>query len=232
MIRRYLAKLSRTRSPVFPISDFFTHAATTPLTQITLNIETIIERLQNRADMIEEVHLLYQTLLQTQHLNSLLSVIKQPTQKPYSRFPAKAALEEVVIRCHQPHIGKHLQATLMLDKEAWLPGHAFYFQEIVSCVITNAFEAYGKYQRQKSIALVAMQQNKKLQLYICDQGKGMNWVTTQLATQKGFTQKASGQGIGLSFVKHIVETYFKGRFIITSYANVGTVVMIQVPLKG
>lgn len=232
LLSRIVSNSSLSPKPIATSNAFFTHAASTPLTQIALNVETVMENLRLKNHMAEDIELLTQTLLHIHHLQTLIKVTASGSETKRHRFPAKAALEELVIRCHQPQQGKHLKASLLIDQNAWLSGHSFYLQEVLSCIITNSFEAYGKYQRRKTIALVAMQHARKLHIYVCDQGHGMNWLTHQLATRQGFTKKPSGQGLGLAFVKQTIEQYFKGKFALASSAEVGTVAMIQIPLRA
>lgn len=211
------------------LSPFFSHAINTPLTHLVLDLESLLPQLNKRTGLQKEKMLLLQALHETYYLKSLVSVIHRSQPKRPTSFLVKAALDEVVLRFQNPQAQRYIFAQISITDRVKLGGHACLLQEALGCLINNAFEAYPNHQK-KQIALIAFQTSKTLTLYLGDQGKGMNWWTQQLLRLPGFTNKKRGHGLGLFFVKHTIETYFHGRFKITSDLNSGTVIMIQIPL--
>ncbi len=76
---------------------------------------------------------------------------------------------------------------------------------------------------------VSMEENeKKIFIDVADTGKGMQKSMFKKIFQPGFTTKKRGWGLGLSFVKRIVEEYHNGKiYVKSSTVNVGTTIRVE-----
>jgi len=206
---------------------FFTHAVNTPLTNLSINLDQALALLATKPHTQQEHQIIYQALLLAKHLRSLM-LQRSSTKSRVGKFIVKAAIQEVVIRLQQPP-RRSIISALFIDDDTRLFGDAYYFQEALSCVITNAFQASRK--RRTKVVITTFTLRDKLTIYVSDAGPGMDWLTMRLATIKGFTNRKQGTGYGLSFAKNVIEEYHHGKLQLISSADMGTLVIIQLPLK-
>lgn len=209
-----------------PSGIFFTHAASTPLTNIAINLESALSRLRHHPQWQQEALHLEQALLDTKHLQRLFLQKRHKSKC----FKVNSATQEVIIRLHNPAQRKCIKSSLFIPETVCLSGSVFQFQEALSCLISNAFEAYPKF-KEKHIAILAFSAQKQLHFYICDTGEGMPWIAQQLIGTIGLTTKSTGHGKGMAFAKKVIETEFKGTLRIYSDPHHGTTVNVTIPLK-
>lgn len=206
---------------------FFAHAVNTPLTTLTLQLEQAVTKLKAHSTLKDEQQQLLQALASAHHLQKLMKL--KATTSRATVFPLKSALQEVITRLEDSE-SRIIASSLLVDEDTYLSGQIFLFQEALSCLITNAFEAYHR-RRKKKIAVIALETGRHCLIYICDSGKGMDWLTQQLVTVHGFSRKKLGWGQGITFAKVVIEEFFRGQLLINSQSNTGTVIMIKLPLK-
>jgi signal transduction histidine kinase len=207
---------------------FFIHALSTPLSSLLINLDLCLEALA-QTPATPRVYL-EQAILDVQHIQALLSVVK-PTPKNHKlSFEVKAAVQEVIIRRHQPWHQQNVLAHIQLPSDLKLPGHPFYFQEALTCLINNGFEAYGT-ARHKMVTVACFKRKNQIIMHITDSGKGMSWPELQLITVRHLSFKPHHTGIGLSFVKQIISTYYHGRFFVHSTRGGGTTITLIIPHK-
>ena len=96
-------------------------------------------------------------------------------------------------------------------------------------LIKNAVEAMEGNKGEITISAVKLS-DKKIQLLVQDTGKGMNTTAKLQVFEPGFTTKKRGWGIGLNFVKRIIEEYHSGKIYVkeTSLGK-GTTFAIELP---
>ncbi|NJB70713.1 two-component system phosphate regulon sensor histidine kinase PhoR [Saonia flava] len=102
--------------------------------------------------------------------------------------------------------------------------------------INNILDNAKKYSKNPIINLKAKKKNGKLQIIISDNGKGIDEKDKNRIFQKyyrvlnGNTYEVKGYGLGLSYVKKVVENH-KGKIMIESEVGMGTTVLIEIPLN-
>lgn len=210
---------------------FFIHALASPLSSLLITLDLCLETLDQPNQRLTSKQFVNQALLDVKHLQHLLTISHSGYRATKSTFTLKSALQEVVIRLHQPWRQQQVHAHLHLASSLKLKGHAFYFQEALSCLIKNAFEAYGS-RRIKTVALTCYQQKQQVIIHISDLGSGMGWVSRQLFDKVGYSSKPTNQGVGLSFVKNIIEHQYRGKLIIQTVKGGGTTITIIVPIRA
>jgi C4-dicarboxylate-specific signal transduction histidine kinase len=165
------------------------------------------------------------------YLQRVIHSTKYLRQARQDRFYIKLALQEVVIRLHQPQKGLYVLPNLAVTEQVTLPGQSFFLQEAVSCLITNAFAAYGS-RREKQVVLTCYQHQSNLVLQVSDFGSGMDWLTHRLAAKGILTPRANFHGHGLQFVKDVVQRLYRGQLYIQSLRDMGTVVTCILPMSA
>lgn len=97
------------------------------------------------------------------------------------------------------------------------------FTRLLSNLINNSVEADSKLV---NISLKKL--DKKLEITIADQGKGIDPSQLHRVGEAHFSMRASGNGLGVSHAKQTIESA-KGLFKIESQFGSGTTVKIQLP---
>lgn len=101
--------------------------------------------------------------------------------------------------------------------------------------INNLLENAKKYSEEPKIEMGAFVQERKLFIRISDNGKGIGKRDQKLVFQKyyrvsdGNKYGVKGYGIGLSYVKKVIEKH-NGKIDLESELNMGTTIILQIPL--
>ena len=126
------------------------------------------------------------------------------------------------------------EITLHLDLPATLPPlslSALHFTQIIQNLILNAEQAMGG---RGSLSIIGCQiphkQGSALKLTINDTGPGITADVMSRIFEPGFTTKATGNGIGLSQVKNLVESA-GGKIDIQSTLGKGTSITLVLPFQ-
>lgn len=202
----------------------FHHAASTPLSSLLINLE-----------LAQEHQKLSQSPYVKQALNSayrLKDLFELPSQSKSRIFLVKYFLQESIRLINQLYPQVIIKHHLNFPQATRLKGNRFYFQEAVICTLKNAIEAYqGIDIREKQLVLVSGQITKsKLKISFVDGGRGMNWLEKTLMFADGLSFKHNGAGVGLTWVKRVVENHFLGEIKVISKKNHGTTMIWSLPL--
>lgn len=151
-------------------------------------------------------------------LNKKITNIDQILEDVYLIIKAKAEKEGVTIL-----IEKQVSCELIIDPEL-----------IKSCIlnlITNAFQAMQKVQRERILRISSTILNNEYVLTVTDNGEGVYKEDLPKVFEPFFTTKKeeAGLGLGLSFTKRVVEEH-GGRVEFESIKGEGSVVKIILPL--
>lgn len=196
-------------------ANVFRHACATPLT-------VLISSLEN--DENAKV-----SLIAAKKLSEIIRSTSAISENESSFKVVDAILESLHISTSK-YKDHQISKNILVDIKLEMTGNKLYFQEVISCIINNAMEAYEN-DDVKPINILVRRKNDHLEIVITDYGSGMSFLKQKLVALKGFTTKKSGKGIGLSFVKRTIEKLFYGNFKITSRSKVGTQVCLSIPLE-
>lgn len=200
----------------------FTHACKTPLTIALCNLELASSSEKLPVEYLEHID---QVKKAVERLGALLVAVNQQHEDD-SSFPVATAVREVVTLLQTKT--KTVSVEQVGVSSTCIAGNKLYFQEALSCLVTNAFEAYPEQQNQHvTISLRIV--NNLLYIHIIDYAKGMSAVAKFFASIQGVTFKKEGKGIGLNFAKQTIEQ-LKGKMRITSEPDCGTRVVIALPV--
>jgi signal transduction histidine kinase len=99
-------------------------------------------------------------------------------------------------------------------------------------VISNAVESYGEKSGSVEITAEGAESGQMVKLTIQDRGCGMDAETLKKATQPFFSAKTAGRkrGMGLAYAARFIQIN-KGTLTITSEPDIGTTVIINLPIK-
>ena len=98
----------------------------------------------------------------------------------------------------------------------------------VENLVRNALEAMPN---GGTLILRTRMDKRSLVLEVEDSGEGMNARTRERAFDDFYTTKATGSGLGLAFVRRVVEAH-GGQVTLTSHEGRGTTVTLHLPISG
>jgi len=109
-----------------------------------------------------------------------------------------------------------------------LYGKKLLLVEAVMCLVKNSLES----NLDTVVGINIFPSQKSLKIVLSDFGKGMNGWQQLLFSQPFITTKSRGFGIGLPFVKWVVEVVFDGQFDLLSKSNLGTMIVLKLPMSN
>jgi signal transduction histidine kinase len=213
------------KSWLFSTSPVIKHSLATPLANILLNTEIAVNNIDSNNN---SAVYLRRVLLNARYLESILKLSESSSPQPFS---PKKALSELIVLNEGSKLKKHLITRTFLPKELSLLGSKLAFQEIITCLLNNAYESYRTKAKQRVIFLSALLKNQLLELSVIDGGQGMTWLTKKLSVNPLYSTKNNHSGLGLYFVKKTLEQEFSGSFLLDSKVGRGTKVTLLFPLK-
>ncbi|MBP7842919.1 HAMP domain-containing histidine kinase [Candidatus Woesebacteria bacterium] len=201
----------------------FRHACMTPLTILNCTLENL-EKEQCQKQKKETVEIAKEAVL---YLTKLIAAVTK-TNETEQKFNVNDAINEAVF-LFKSKTGCCVYYSNFLPKRLQLFGSKLYFQEIIICLLNNAYEAY---QDKKLVHISLSVRIIKGQVFlgVVDFAKGMTQLGQKLALVKGVSYKENGLGLGLTFVKKTIEAEFKGVLKIISGYGVGTHVQVAIPI--
>jgi len=214
-----------------PGGIFFTHSVKTPLTTLQLNLESLEKSIvKSHSSKVK---------------NSLASAISasQQIQTLITNLPGLSKLDKTstVNICQSIEALKTLYRNkdetyqLMFNikltsKDQCLRINKLHFMELMLCLIGNGFESYNSANSNKIVIVTAIEKNKEVEIQVQDFGKGLSVFVFKLWGEAGFSNKKSGKGFGLWFVRQVVEKFFHRKLKIISEKEKGTIVRFNLPL--
>jgi two-component system phosphate regulon sensor histidine kinase PhoR len=140
-------------------------------------------------------------------------------QKICEEFSALTMLEEIVFS-FELEAGNYL-----------IKGESSHLENAINNLLDNA----KKYSDQPVIRLRAHKEKKKLIITVVDNGRGISKKDLPRIFQKyyrvpnGNLHKVTGYGLGLSYVKKVLEEH-KAKISVESEVHIGTTIIISIPL--
>ena len=130
-----------------------------------------------------------------------------------------------------PHFGRHV-FEVDLDDLPQVPLNAELMGWTFENLFKNAIDAIGG--KEGTIAVRArLRDPETVSITVRDNGRGIDADSVARVFQPGFSTRKRGWGLGLAFVKRIVEEYHGGRIQIAhSAAGWGTSFEIELPARG
>lgn len=207
---------------IITFSRHLHHMLATPVTTLLCSVETLQSSSDLRTIKKTVSHLaaaserLQQTLRQLQFQNSG-SEHFSPLTICKALLPLFESQNNFCTVLNSP-------ATLELS----FTGNRFLFEEVLICLINNALESYQ--DEEKKMVIISLYTEKNTLLCsVRDFGKGISWWQLPLITLPSLSFKKQHSGIGLAFVKKVVQEEWLGKLEIQRH-QYGTSITIQLPL--
>ena len=108
-------------------------------------------------------------------------------------------------------------------KGAWVRGSKFELMRIFQNLLKNSLEAGAT-----RVEVGFVRRGEVIELFVTDNGAGMDAERVKRALHGGFSSKASGTGLGLSICRHLAGTH-GATFALESVAGQGTTVKLNFP---
>jgi two-component system NtrC family sensor kinase len=105
-------------------------------------------------------------------------------------------------------------------------------QQVLYNLLNNAADAMGKRKGEGgsiTIGTVYQPENKLVEMWVSDTGRGMSGKELKKVFTTGFTTKESGHGMGLSICTKIIESH-QGTIQVESKLDEGTTFRVKLPL--
>ncbi|OGJ37815.1 MAG: hypothetical protein A2383_01870 [Candidatus Pacebacteria bacterium RIFOXYB1_FULL_39_46] len=209
---------------LFSTAPVIRHSFSTPITNILLNTQIAVQALPVEARALSDIYL-QRVLLNANYLSSAL----QTATSTHSWFSPKQALKELLTLNDDTKLKQHLISRLPVTDNFKLSGNKLFFQEMVACLLNNAYESYAPEKINKPIFLSFSLKNKVGVLSVADGGQGMNWLKQKMSINQFYSSKQNHSGLGLYFVKKTLEQDFGGKFLLSSRPQKGTVITLSFP---
>lgn|GEM_PF-1123849 len=205
-------------------SRVLNHALNTPLSTLNLAVDLLDESLEKNRNK----RYLHQLKLALKQLRGLLDYVKGKEIIKIQQFDILHATQEVAILYRQQ--GVYITITPAHSKNKYrITGPKILYQEAISCLISNAIQAYPVCATGIPIILACRQNKWSVRVDVIDLGKGMTKWQQFYALAHGLKLNNQEKGLGLPFAKNIIEDNFRGRFWLRSTIDSGTRVSIVIP---
>ena len=214
------------------------HQLGTPLSSISGWLELIQSEIDLNRDSPKKLEQIRQMTGEMQkdmgRLGKIASRFSQIGSVPELR-PADVGtvLEETIayFRDRGPQFGKH---QILIDRQDELPAvplNAELMSWVFENLFKNAMDAIGRKPGKIEVRVQPADDDRGVSITFQDNGCGISAENVGRVFEPGFSTKKRGWGLGLAFVKRIVEEYHKGKIaIVRSTPDEGTVIEINLPL--
>lgn len=218
-----------------PDNNFFSsvkvlqHSLNTPLSSLLTNLELLAQDSQLNFKQLNSHLYLKRCVLSAQYLKEIITQADQLETTLVNSFYIKEAIQEVIEISKNPKRQGLLLPFLQLEAKTKLAGNKVYFQEMLICLLNNAFQAYAEHAPNKLVLLFANKNQDNLQLKVVDAGQGF------LCLKDSGTAQIPGEpilpkGTGLNFIEQVIAHHFHGQILVKSAPQQGTSVHCSLPL--
>jgi hypothetical protein len=163
-------------------------------------------------------------------LNKIASRFSRIGSVPeFRRGDATDVIAETVAYFHNrlPHFGRQIRIEEHYEPVTEVPINRELLGWAFENLFKNAIDAIDRPDGLITVSVRPYQQRQGVEIDVHDNGKGMNPYLQKRAFLPGYSTKKMGWGLGLTFVKRIIEDYHSGKITIKeSIPNQGTTVHI------
>lgn len=207
---------------------FFNHALATPLNSLALNLDLAISTTPSSTPL----NYLERASLSVDRIKSLMKTSHLSSEEELQVFYLKKAIRETLMLLDDKQEPSVIKTHLLIKNTQTLVGNKFLFQEALLCALKNSLESYPTKQGNKTVLLIVKPSASELIISITDGGKGLSWLEQQLVFTEGYTDKPLGSGVGMSWIKTVVEKQLRGKVNISSKKGKGTTMKWVLPIDS
>ena len=222
------------------LSQGLFHDLMSPLTSITLNIDTLSK---NNLLSKEEIDSMQRSIEASKKMKSFMESLKSiignqqthPEKQESSLEHELSIVQDLLAYKARMH---GVKIILNNSDDANIALHPIRLQQLFMNLISNAIDAYempdesGKDEEKRTVSISWKKESDDLHLFIDDNGKGMSKDNLDKAFEQSFTTKADGTGIGLMTAATIVKGELKGTISLKSSLGKGTSCSIRIPYRS
>ncbi len=206
-----------------------THATATPLTNLLINLELLERDLYQTKTHTNAYYYLSKAVLSAKYLKEIMKQCKGDSNCINKEFLVKDAIREMLQICKNPQHNSQLISYLQLSMQDKLKGNKLYFQEMLICLINNAFQAYQPHDANQLVVITANKEKMAIKIRVVDGGSGFLELNDSL--RQHHTHCSNSNGTGLRFVRQVISTHFGGSIKISSTCHRGSCVECHFPLR-
>lgn len=214
------------------LSSGLFHDLINPLTAIMLNINKAkIDSENDPSFNIIKMEINQAFKASEKMKDYIISVRKQINfQDQKELFSLNKEIEEAVMILDYKAKINRVIITFMANEEIKINGDPIKFNQIITNLISNAIDSYDE-QQNREIIVKLNKTNGKIILEVIDNGRGIPENIINKIFEPFFTTKKNDSlGLGLSFIKKIVEESFLGTISVVSKSNSGTTFSVNIPV--
>lgn len=205
-----------------------THATATPITNLLINLELLERDISQATTHANCSYYLSKAILSAQYLKEIMQECTNNPLCVKKRFIVKDSIREMLQICKNPEHRGQLVSYLQLTGQESLTGNKLYFQELLICLINNAFQAYQSHDSNQLVVVTASQDGTMLKIRVVDGGSGFLELNDSLKKHQNTSSKSGGTG--LRFVRQVMLDHFGGSVNINSTCHKGSCVECVFPL--
>ena len=210
-----------------------THELKTPIAIAKLNLETLQKR---KLDESQQQRLIQNTIQEANRLNALCNnmlLVSQMEDKRYHLTKENFDLSALVTDCVNDFKNRFPERVYhtAINNDIFITGDRLLLQMAVNNLIDNA----GKYSAKDAVVTISLQQQEsKINLSVKDEGRGIAAEDRKKVFEKFFrvpkgdVHDVKGFGLGLAYIKKIIELH-EGTIELESEKNNGTTFTITLP---
>ena len=210
------------------------HEIKNPLTPMKLSLQHMQRRIGDEKELSMAVksnfgHSIQSLLSQIDNLSDIAGSFSSFATMPepiHEDFDMTALVKEVGV-LHSSMM--QFSTAIQIDKPVIVNGDLGWMNNVLNNLIINAFQSIPD-EREAKVTLGYTFQDKKVLIYVKDNGAGIPEEIKGKVFQPNFSTKFAGSGIGLALAKRGVE-YMRGEIWFETSDGIGTTFYIQLPIK-
>ncbi len=206
------------------IATEIAHEIKNPLNVIAMGLQSLEKREHNEEVKKRLVVLRKEIIKLSEYVDNILR-LKRPLLFKPERVVFSKLFKEMEILFRDVFLKKGIEFKIQVLNDGYVKGSYELLKQVLINLLKNSFES-----TEKGEVVLSVKKDKKWIIEVIDTGKGMSDEEIKKVFKEKFTTKKEGSGIGLLWVKKVVEAH-EGKVEIESRRGEGTVVRIYLPFR-
>ena len=211
------------------------HQLGTPLSSLSGWLEILREEERAKAKSDDDYSVVDEMSSDIERLKKIAQRFSQVGSPPeLHREPVTSVIDETVsyFRTRIPRLGREATIERVYRADEEVPLNRELLGWAFENLIKNALDALSRTERSPYIRIVTERMNGSIRILFEDNGKGASAKDLRKLFNPGFSTKKRGWGLGLTFVKRIIEDYHGGQVTAHSAGpDQGMIIEILLPIQ-